>query len=103
MHPSALSNSPSKSSTPKQNVIPDRSEAEWRDLLFIIPVSNLKESATLPFVIPTEAKRSGGICSSTDPSWKCFPEKRRAPPKKINLQTQKRPAASRALLLACFC
>ncbi len=23
-------------------------------------------------VIPTGAKRSGGICSSTDPSWKCF-------------------------------
>src|ERR1700733_15690628 len=28
--------------------------------------------SALPFVIPTEAKRSGGICSSTDPFWKCF-------------------------------
>jgi hypothetical protein len=27
------------------------------------------EELTLPFVIPTEAQRSGGICSSTDPSW----------------------------------
>ena len=34
--------------------------------------SNLNGSATLPFVIPTGAERSGGICSSTDPSWKCF-------------------------------
>ena len=32
----------------------------------------LTGSATLPFVIPTEAKRSGGICSSADVSWKCF-------------------------------
>src|ERR1700733_7849960 len=30
------------------------------------------ECSALPFVIPTEAKRSGGICSSTDPFWKCF-------------------------------
>src|ERR1700733_2382920 len=34
--------------------------------------SNLNGSVALPFVIPTEAKRSGGICSSADPSWKCF-------------------------------
>jgi hypothetical protein len=32
----------------------------------------LNGSAALPFVIPTGAKRSGGICSSTDLSWKCF-------------------------------
>jgi hypothetical protein len=38
--------------------------AQWRDLLFIIPVSNLNGSVTLPFVIPTGAKRSGGICSA---------------------------------------
>ena len=38
----------------------------------------LDETVALPFVIPTEAKRSGGICSSTDLSWKCFrPERTR--------------------------
>ena len=55
----------------KQKCHPDRSETQW-DLLFTSTVSNLNGSAALPFVIPTEAKRSGGICSSTDPSWKCF-------------------------------
>jgi hypothetical protein len=32
----------------------------------------LPGSAVLPLVIPTEAQRSGGICSSAGPSWKCF-------------------------------
>ena len=35
------------------------------------PATALPRSFALPFVIPTEAKRSGGICSSTDLSWKC--------------------------------
>jgi len=38
----------------------------------------LIESATVPFVIPTGAKRSGGICSSADPSWKCSSTERSA-------------------------
>ncbi len=36
------------------------------------------EATTLPFVIPTEAQRSGGICSSADLSWKCFSTERTA-------------------------
>jgi hypothetical protein len=32
----------------------------------------IDENAALPFVIPTGAQRSGGICSSADTSWKCF-------------------------------
>ena len=36
----------------------------------------LYRTVALPFVIPTEAKRSGGICSSADPSWKCFSRER---------------------------
>jgi hypothetical protein len=55
VRPSGFPNTPSKTSTPKQKCHPDRSEAQWRDLLFIIPVSTLKGDATLPFVIPTEA------------------------------------------------
>jgi hypothetical protein len=44
-------------SAPKQNCHPDRSAAKWRDLLFSFNPSHLKldGSATLPFVIPTEA------------------------------------------------
>ena len=33
----------------------------------------LNGNATLSFVIPTGAKRSGGICSSADLPWRCFP------------------------------
>jgi hypothetical protein len=67
---------------------PDRSEAERRDLQFrgpswkcfstevmkdaLCPATALHGSVALPFVIPTEAKRSGEICSSADLSWKCF-------------------------------
>jgi hypothetical protein len=36
------------------------------------PATALLGSVTLPFVISTEAQRSGEICGSTDLSWKCF-------------------------------
>jgi hypothetical protein len=45
---------------------PDRSEAKWRDLRFPRPATTAHQSATLPFVLPTGAKRSGGICGSLD-------------------------------------
>ena len=47
----------------------DRSEP---DLQFAPPATNLRWKHHLPLVIPTGAKRSGGTCGSTDPSWKCF-------------------------------
>jgi hypothetical protein len=57
--------------TLKINCHPDRSEAKWRDLLFrASPSSTPEGSATFPFVIPTEAKRSGGICSFSPPATK---------------------------------
>jgi hypothetical protein len=40
------------------------------------PATTLYGTVALPFVIPTEAKRSGGICSSADLSWKCFSTER---------------------------
>jgi len=43
-----------------------------RDFINFCPVTALHGSAALPFVIPTEAQRSGGICSSAHLSWKCF-------------------------------
>jgi hypothetical protein len=57
---------------------PDRSVAKWRDLLFLFRFSHSApfqghksyRTATLPFVIPTEAKRSGGICSAPLPGHK---------------------------------
>ena len=33
---------------------------------------NADQSAALPFVIPTGAKRSGGTCGSADLAWRCF-------------------------------
>jgi hypothetical protein len=42
----------------------------------LCPATALHGSFGLPFVIPTEAKRSGGICSSADLSWKCFSTER---------------------------
>jgi hypothetical protein len=36
VRPSSLPNAPSQTSKPKQKCHPDRSEAQWRDLLFII-------------------------------------------------------------------
>ena len=75
----------------------DRSVAQWRDLCGDAPpwkcfsteeswafgppklMKNGSCSATtvdggtaLPFVISTEAQRSGEICGSAVPSWKCF-------------------------------
>jgi hypothetical protein len=44
----------------------------------LCPATALHGSVALPFVIPTEAKRSGGICSSADLSWKCFRPERSA-------------------------
>jgi xanthine dehydrogenase accessory factor len=35
---------------------PDRSEAQWRDLLFACPACDAEESAAFPFVIPSAAK-----------------------------------------------
>jgi len=94
VRPAALPNSPSQTSNHKQKCHPDRSEAKWRyplfpsapiesewkrhpplchpdrseakrrDPLFPSAPSNLNGSATLPFVIPTGAKRSGGICGA---------------------------------------
>jgi hypothetical protein len=40
---------------------PDRSVAQWRDLQFSQPASALDGNSTLPFVIPTERKRSGEL------------------------------------------
>jgi hypothetical protein len=40
------------------------------------PATAVIGGVALSFVIPTEAKRSGGICSSADLSWKCFSTKR---------------------------
>jgi tetratricopeptide (TPR) repeat protein len=42
----------------------------------LCPATILHGSFAVPFVIPTEAKRSGGICSSADLSWKCFSTER---------------------------
>jgi hypothetical protein len=75
----------------------DRSAAQWRDLRFsglfvemffdrgvmgreptqgdensFCSATTLPGSTTLPFVIPTGAKRSGGACGSAVSSWKCF-------------------------------
>jgi hypothetical protein len=41
------------------------------------PTATLYGTVALSFVIPTEAKRSGGICSSADLSWKCFSTERK--------------------------
>ena len=40
--------------------------------------TTLPGSAALPFVISTEAQRSGEICGSAVPSWKCFSTERSA-------------------------
>ena len=75
----------------------DRSAAQWRDLRFAVPswkcfsteeswafgppkvmkngscsATTVDGSTALPFVISTEAQRSGEICGSAVPSWKCF-------------------------------
>ena len=82
----------------KQKCHPDRSAAKWRDLLFIIHTIGSDESAPLPFVIPTGAKRSGGICSAplvppespyqtSKPKQKCHPERTRFPTSLLSLAT----------------
>ena len=38
---------------PKQKCHPDRSEAQWRDLLFPRPVTTLNGIVAVPFVIPS--------------------------------------------------
>ena len=38
--------------------------------------TTLTGSTALPFVISTEAQRSGEICGSAVPSWKCFSTER---------------------------
>jgi hypothetical protein len=38
--------------------------------------ATLARGAALPFVISTEAQRSGEICGSTVPSWECFSRER---------------------------
>jgi hypothetical protein len=59
---------------------PDRSAAQWRDLQFSQPASDPDGSTTLPFVIPTEAQRSGGICSSLNQ----HPIRMEAPPSPLS-------------------
>src|SRR5580658_7750695 len=79
----------------------DRSAAQWRDLRFSGPflemfsteeswafgppkvmkngsysATTLTGSTALPFVISTEAQRSGEICGSAVLSWKCFSTER---------------------------
>jgi hypothetical protein len=51
---------------PKQKCHPDRSVAKWRDLLFTI------RGIESEWERRPGAKRSGGICSCADLSWKCF-------------------------------
>jgi hypothetical protein len=50
----------------------DRSAAQWRDLRLPFPEPLSRAITALPFVISTGAQRSGEICGSADPSWKCF-------------------------------
>ena len=42
----------------QQNCHPDRSEAQWRDLLFLSSTSNSHLSYPSPLVIPSEAEGS---------------------------------------------
>src|SRR5580692_6647295 len=74
------------------NCHPDRSEAQWRDLRLprrsrsslSIRVAILPESNRPLLVIPTVAKRSGGICSAPCGSLQSFlgsdPPKKSQPP-----------------------
>jgi hypothetical protein len=49
----------------------------WRDLQFTPPATNSNQSTTLPLVIPTGAKRSGGTCGSLNhqPTFSCATDK----------------------------
>jgi hypothetical protein len=65
------------------NCHPDRSEAKWRDLLFPSihsPPAQWKRRPPL-----CHPDRSGGICSSTDLSWKCFSTRRSPGPALFSL------------------
>jgi hypothetical protein len=53
----------------KQTCHPDRSVAQWRDLLSNSTGINRKWKSRPPLSHP---ERSRGICSSADLSWKCF-------------------------------
>src|ERR1700760_2772476 len=59
------------------------------------PARNLQRTRHPPLVIPTGAKRSGGTCVSTDPSWKCFD--------KANCVTKSIPAELIISQLAVIC
>src|SRR5580698_10742991 len=50
-----------QASTPKQKCHPDRSEAKWRDLLFIIRRNEFQWKSHPPLCHP---ERSRGICSA---------------------------------------
>ena len=54
--------------TPKQTCHPDRSEAQWRDLLYAGHPGKFLPTSGHPnkLVILTEAKRSGGTCCTPD-------------------------------------
>src|ERR1700677_2593421 len=53
----------------KQKCHPDRSEAEWRDLLFILQSIESESKRYPPLCHP---ERSRGICGFADLSWRCF-------------------------------
>jgi hypothetical protein len=55
VRPSALPTPPSQTSTPNRSVIPTEAKRSGGTYCSSSAVSNLNGSATLPFVIPTEA------------------------------------------------
>src|SRR5258706_1905199 len=58
------------------------------------PATTLCRTVALSFVIPTGAKRRGGICGSTDPSWECFSTEwswARGPPKVMKNTSVRQP------------
>jgi len=58
---------PLETSTLKQKCHPDRSAAQWRDLLFIIPFAKPNGCAAPTFVIPTEVEGSA-VRPTADPN-----------------------------------
>src|SRR3984885_11498141 len=73
VRPSSLPNV--RCQTSNQKCHPDRSVAKWRDLLFIVRIIESQWKRYPPHCHPV---RNSGICSSTDPSWKCFSEVERS-------------------------
>jgi hypothetical protein len=55
------------SSRPKRSAVERSAVLPWQPVF--------RKSTALSFVISTEAKRSGEICGSAVPSWKCFSQK----------------------------